>query len=200
VKAISVVIFALFAPVAVAASDPAADLCDRGGGGSRSDRARNIVRFHHAIAPDSLTLSESQVECVERRLQEVAPAVDAYCRARQERGHDLASTELHTLAIDLSSLRYDCWSEAYDRFSKTLGQSAPVKCSDLVTSYRTLTELFPSRGNDELRSIRCVNENLTAVASPVVAMCTNEGLSVRAALVEIEERMARACPGVPSSE
>jgi hypothetical protein len=174
--------------LAAAATDPASVLCDHASGTSRADRALNIVRFHQAIERSDPPLQESHVDCVERRLDQVVPAVDAYCLARHELGHDLANDELYRLDTELMSMFFDCDREAF-------GEIAPVTCSDLVPSYRALLEVLQAQGDGEKPWVQCLGENLDSVAPPVIEMCTSADLSVRAAYTEIVKRIARTCPG-----
>jgi hypothetical protein len=199
-RAIPALLFTVLAAVTAAASDPASILCDRGGGASRSDRALNLVRFHQAIERNISPLKESQLKCVEQRIEDIAPAVNDYCRARQELGHDLASSELNKLDTELMSLSFDCDRADHERDTQILDKIAPKTCSEIVPSYRALLDVAQNRGDGEKAWVRCLGQNLDSVAPPVIEMCASTTLSVRAAYVEIQERVARICPDAFKSQ
>ena len=194
-RAMAALLLGVLAPAAGAATGPAADLCDGGGTGSRAERASKIVHFYKAIDRDAL-LEESQAGCVERKLDEITPAVDAYCAARKELGHDLAKDELTDLDSKLMHLALDCDREDFEQDMKIRESIEPKSCSDLVRSFRSWFEYKLRRGlGDDAEKLRdqCAGAHLDAVAPPVVEMCASKTISLPAADAEIGARLRQIC-------
>jgi hypothetical protein len=183
----------LLASSAAIASDPASELCDRGGATSRADRAMIVVRFHKAIKYQTPALEERQAGCVQRRFAEIEKALTAYCDARRQIGHDLAADELDDLDHRLTSLYFDCEREARKRESELWEEAFPTTCSQLAGALNAFIQLSRGRAEDHRPSI-CVTEKVDSIAPPIVEMCTSGALSLRAAFVELAERTAQACP------
>jgi hypothetical protein len=182
-------------PSAAWPSDPAADLCDRGGGASVSERVENLISFTNAITRKSETpgLKDEDIDCVTSRLAEFEPLVVSYCSERSRIGHDLAISELQNLESELRMLDSDCLIERSDEFSSRLDQTRAETCADLANSFLAFADLFRVPPLEDLEYASCVTAQVPIVVPSVLSMCDAGDLAVRSSWVEVGERIARVC-------
>jgi len=194
------VILALMFPVLLAASasgdSPASWICDRSGGGSESDRARNVVNFNNALAPgDRLhTIEEADRECAESKVELVRPEVESYCAARDRLGHDLAVDELQKLKWALDKITFKCWEERSEAEQEIRERMLPTSCGELRAAFLAFAEYYRQAKEPDPQLAHCIESNVEEISRPLAEMCSAGELALHPAFFELNERMSRRCP------
>jgi hypothetical protein len=100
-----------------------------------------------------------------------------------------------TSASVLFEIQSQCWSTRREQEGALLDRMLPESCDQLLPSFLALLEFVESnRTTTSKQHFDCARDVAPRHAAELVRSCASGSLSVRAAYVELDERVSRACP------
>ena len=187
----------VFAIPSTGTESPALLICDRFDGASVADRAELVIQFSRSIDSRITEIDAGDGACVRDRLETLEIERRAYCAAREKLGHDLSIEPLDELRRKISDVGFECSSIRHKQEMKMLerieGITPPRSCDQLLAAYLAVLELAESTQSTPADKIRCARDATPKHASEVGKSCAGGVMSVRAASVELDERVSAEC-------
>jgi len=186
-------VLAIASAASAHADSPGAWVCDGFEESSIAARTDRLARFSAAIDAPLTSIDPVDKECVSMNLNSIEQARRSYCESRARLGHDLALNALHDLSHQIWLVSSGCGSVRRDAEIAALEEVYPKTCDGLLSSFLAFITFSESSSQRTPELTMCLRSAAPTLSPPLVVACEERSLSLRAAYVELSERVGTEC-------